>query len=265
MLERDMGWISLFVENGQEAVDLFIQAFKIAEHRDVLLPINVNMDGFQLTHVVEPILFPTQAQVNKFLPSYKPAATIHPDNPLTMGTLGLPEIFTEACKARDEAIINSRKVILQVWKEWEKMFGRKYEPIETYKTNGADVLLMTMGSMGETAEVAVNALRSKGIKVGLLKLRLWRPFPYDELKKAVRGARTLIVTDRAISYGGPGGPVCSEVRSALYAEENQLDIINYIIGLGGRDMKVEDFVNMVKSAMKPDKSRPLYEIYGVRE
>lgn len=265
MVERDMGWISLFVENGQEAVDLFIQAFKIAEHRDVLLPINVNMDGFQLTHVVEPIEFPTQAQVNKFLPPYKPAATIHPDNPLTMGTLGLPEIFTEACKARDEAIINSRKVILQVWKEWEKMFGRKYEPIETYKTNGADVLLMTMGSMGETAEVAVNELRSEGIKAGLLKLRLWRPFPYDELKKAVRGARILIVTDRAISYGGPGGPVCSEARSALYAEEKHPDIINYIIGLGGRDVKVEDFVTMVKSAIKQDKSRSIYEIYGVRE
>jgi pyruvate ferredoxin oxidoreductase alpha subunit len=265
MLQRDMGWISLFVDNGQEAVDLFIQAFKIAEHRDVLLPINVNMDGFQLTHVVEPIDFPTQSQVDKFLPPYKPAASVHPDKPLTMGTLGLPEIYTEACKARDEALVNSKKVIFQVWKEWEKMFGRKYEPVESYKTAGADVLLLTMGSMGETAEVAIDALRSEGVKAGLLKLRMWRPFPYDELKKAVKGAKTLVVTDRAISYGGPGGPACSEVRAALYGEEKHPDILNYIIGLGGRDVKVEDFINMVKLSLKPVKSRPTYEIYGVRE
>lgn len=264
MLQRDAGWISIFAQNGQEAVDMYIQAFKIAEHPDVMLPINVNMDGFQLTHMVEPIVFPTQAQVNKFLPPFKPNATIHPDRPLSMGTLGLPEIYTEAVKARDVALVNSKKVILQVWKEWEKQFGRKYEPIEEFKTDGADVLLMTMGSMGETAEVAVARMREKGIKAGLLKLKLWRPFPFDDVRDAVKGAKTLIVTDRALSYGGPGGPLASEVRSALYEEAKKPEIFNYIIGLGGRDVRVEDFVQMIDNAMKKKTEQP-YDIYGVRE
>ncbi len=264
MLQRDAGWISIFAQNGQEAVDMYIQAFKIAEHPDVMLPINVNMDGFQLTHMVEPIVFPTQAQVNKFLPPFKPDATIHPDRPLSMGTLGLPEIYTEAVKARDVALVNSKKVILQVWKEWEKQFGRKYEPIEEFKTDGADVLLMTMGSMGETAEVAVDRVREKGIKAGLLKLKLWRPFPFDEVRDAAKGAKTLIVTDRALSYGGPGGPLASEVRSALYEEAKKPEIFNYIIGLGGRDVRVEDFVQMIDNAMKKKTEQP-YDIYGVRE
>lgn len=264
MLQRDAGWISIFAQNGQEAVDMYIQAFKIAEHPDVMLPINVNMDGFQLTHMVEPIVFPTQAQVNKFLPPFKPNATIHPDRPLSMGTLGLPEIYTEAVKARDVALVNSKKVILQIWKEWEKQFGRKYEPIEEFKADGADVLLMTMGSMGETAEVAVARMREKGIKAGLLKLKLWRPFPFDDVRDAVKGAKTLIVTDRALSYGGPGGPLASEVRSALYEEAKKPEIFNYIIGLGGRDVRVEDFVQMIDNAMKKKTEQP-YDIYGVRE
>jgi pyruvate ferredoxin oxidoreductase alpha subunit len=267
MPQRDTGWITLFAENGQEVVDMTIQAFKIAEHRDVMLPVNVNMDGFQLTHMVEPIEMPDQEEVDKFLPAYKPYATVHPDNPVSMGTLALPEIFMEAMKAKDEAIVKSKKVILQIWKEWEKQFGRKYEPIESYKTKDANVLLLTMGSMGETAEIAVDELRKKGTKVGLLKLKLWRPFPFDELKKAVKSAKILIVTDRAVSFGGPGGPVCGEIRSALFDEPNRPAVVNYIIGLGGRDVTVEGFIEMVhKAAAGADKkkTREAYEFYGVR-
>ena len=265
MLQRDSGWISIFAENGQEAVDMFIQAFKIAEHPDVLLPINVNMDGFQLTHMVEPIVFPTQTQVDQFLPSYRPFATIHPDKPLSMGTLALPEIYTEAGKARDVAIVNSKKVILRVWKEWGKQFGRKYEPVKSYKTAGAETLLLTMGSMGETAEEAIDALRKKGVKVGHLNMKLWRPFPFEELSKAVKGCKLLIVTDRALSYGGPGGPLCSEVRAALYDDPSRPEIVNYIIGLGGRDMRVEDFMKIIETAPKAKKSGGAYQLYGVRE
>ncbi len=265
MLQRDSGWISIFAENGQEAVDMFIQAFKIAEHPDVLLPINVNMDGFQLTHMVEPIVFPTQTQVDQFLPSYRPFATIHPDKPLSMGTLALPEIYMEAVKARDVAIVNSKKVILRVWKEWGKQFGRKYEPVKSYKTAGAETLLLTMGSMGETAEEAIDALRKKGVKVGHLNMKLWRPFPFEELSKAVKGCKLLIVTDRALSYGGPGGPLCSEVRAALYDDPSRPEIVNYIIGLGGRDMRVEDFMKIIETAPKAKKSGGAYQLYGVRE
>lgn len=266
MPQRDTGWITLFAENGQEVVDMTIQAFKIAEHPDVMLPVNVNMDGFQLTHMVEPIEMPDQEEVDKFLPAYQPYAAVHPDNPVSMGTLALPEIFMEAIKAKDEAIIKSKEVILQIWKEWEKQFGRKYEPIEFYKTKDADILLFTMGSMGETAEIAVDELRKKGTKVGLLKLKLWRPFPFDELKKAVKGAKVLIVTDRAVSFGGPGGPVCGEIRSALFDEPNRPAVVNYIIGLGGRDVTVEDFMEMIHKAAGANKKKPkeAYEFYGVR-
>jgi pyruvate ferredoxin oxidoreductase alpha subunit len=261
---RDTGWITLFAENGQDAVDMVIQAYKIAEDREVMLPVNVTMDGFQLTHVVEPINIPDQEEVDRFLPPYTPYATLHPDKPVSMGTLGMPEIFPESQKAKDVALVNSIKVIKRVWNEWEKQFGRKYEPVQTYRTEDADVALLTMGSMGETAEVAVDELRKQGVKAGLVKLKLWRPFPFEDLRKAVRGIRVLAVTDRAVSFGGPGGPVFSEVRSALYDEAVRPTIVNYIIGLGGRDVQVADFINMVKKAAEGKRAEP-YEFYGVRE
>jgi len=266
MPQRDCGWIALFVENGQEAVDLTIQSFKIAEHPDIMLPCCVNIDGFQLTHMVEPIEFPDQKLVNKFLPPRKPYATLHPDKPVSMGTFAMSDIFPEAMKAKDEALKSSKKTILKIWDEWEKLFGRRYRPVETYRADDADILLMTMGSMGETAEIAVDELREKGVSVGLIKLRLWRPFPFEEFKAAVRKAKTLIVTDRAVSFGGPGGPVSTEVRSALYDENERPAIYSYIIGLGGRDVAVTDFVTIVEEAAQAGEKRTVkdYEFYGVR-
>ncbi|MCX5906554.1 MAG: pyruvate ferredoxin oxidoreductase [Deltaproteobacteria bacterium] len=266
MTMRDLGWLSIFAANGQEAVDMMIQAFKIAEDLDVQLPINVNLDGFQLTHMVEALFLPDQKEVDQFLPRRKPYAALHPDHPVTMGALAMPDIFTEFTKDRDEALINSKKVILRVWKEWEKQFGRKYEPIEAYKTKGAEVVMLTMGSMGETAEIAVDELRKGGIPVGLLKLKLWRPFPMDELKKAVKGCKVLAVMDRAASLGAPGGPLGLEVRSVLYDEAERPAIVNTLIGLGGRDMAVNDFKQIFTNAAKASKqkSKAAYEFYGVR-
>ncbi|MBN2438875.1 MAG: pyruvate ferredoxin oxidoreductase [Deltaproteobacteria bacterium] len=260
---RDTGWITFFAQNGQEAVDMTIQAFKVAEDRRVMLPVNMNMDGFQLTHMVEPIIMPDQEEVDRFLPEYVPYATLHPDKIVSMGTLGMPEIFAEAQKSKDTALVNSIKVVKEVWKEWEKLFGRKYEPIQSYRTEDAEIALVTMGSMGETAEIAVDELRKQGVKAGLLKIKLWRPFPHDDLKKAVQGIKVLAVTDRAVSFGGPGGPVCSEIRSSLYAVPKRPKIVNYIIGLGGRDVHVENFMDMVRRAAK-GKLSERYEIYGVR-
>jgi pyruvate ferredoxin oxidoreductase alpha subunit len=260
---RDTGWITFFAQNGQEAVDMTIQAFKVAEDRRVLLPVNMNMDGFQLTHMVEPIIMPDQEEVDRFLPAYVPYATLHPDNIVSMGTLGMPEIFAEAQKSKNVALVNSIKVIREVWKQWEAQFGRKYEPIQSYRTEDAEIALVTMGSMGETAEIAVDELRKQGVKAGLLKIRLWRPFPHDDLKKAVQGIKVLAVTDRAVSFGGPGGPVFSEIRSALYDVPKRPKIVNYIIGLGGRDVHVENFMDMVQRAAK-GKPSERYEIYGVR-
>lgn len=266
MPQRDAGWIVFFADNGQEVVDMTIQSFKIAEDDDVMLPVCLNMDGFQLTHTVELIEFPDQKKVDKFLPVRKPFATLHPDKPISMGTLGMPEIFTEAMKAKEEALKNSKKTILKVWDEWEKMFGRRYNPVETYLAEDAEVLLLTMGSMGETAEIAIDELRKKGMSVGLVKLRLWRPFPFEELKAAVKKAKMLIVTDRAVSFGGSGGPVHIEIKSALYHEKERPLIYNPIIGLGGRDVAVTDFVKIVEDAAKAGEKGTIkdYEFYGVR-
>lgn len=265
MPQRDCGWISLFVENGQEALDLQVQAFKIAEHKDVNLPVCINIDGFQLTHMVEPLEFPEQELVDKFLPPRIPYATLHPDLPLTMGAFAMADYFTEILKAKDEALKNSKKVILDVWDEWAEMFGRRYKPVETYKAEDAEILILTMGSMGETAEMAIDELRAKGVSVGLVKLRMWRPFPFEEIQEALKKAKKVLVTDRAVSFGGPGGPVCSEIKGALYQEAKKPAIYNYIIGLGGRDVRVIDFVNMIENVARDDIKAGAYEFWGVRE
>lgn len=267
MPQRDSGWISIFVENGQEAVDMSIIAFKIAEHRDVMLPVNFNIDGFQLTHMVEPFEMPSQEEVNQFLPPFVPHATLHPAKPVTMGAFAMSDYFAEIMKAKDEAIKNSKKVIVDIFNEWGRKFGRHYNLVETYKSEDADVIMLTMGSMGETATMAIDTLRDKGVKAGLVKLRLWRPFPFEELKAAVRNAKKLIVTDRACSFGGPGGPVFSEIKSAMYAEAQRPLMYNFIYGLGGRDVPVDDFVGMFEKVLGDTANHlaDTYEFWGVRE
>jgi pyruvate ferredoxin oxidoreductase alpha subunit len=196
-----------------------------------------------------------------------PHATLHPAKPITMGAFAMSDYFTEIMKAKDEAVKNSKKVILDVWNEWGKLFGRSYKPVETYKADDADILMLTMGSMGETAQMAVDELRDHGIKAGLVKLRLWRPFPFAEIKAAVKNAKKLIVTDRAVSFGGPGGPVFSEIKSALYADTQRLAIYNYIIGLGGRDVAVNEFTGMFEKVLADtgNVAADTYEFWGVRE
>ncbi|HNQ66640.1 MAG TPA: transketolase C-terminal domain-containing protein [Smithella sp.] len=267
MPQRDSGWISLFVENGQEAIDMSIIAFKIAEHKDVMLPVNVNIDGFQLTHMVEPFEMPSKEEVDRFLPPFVPHATLHPAKPVTMGAFAMSDYFTEIMKAKDEALKNSKKVIANVLDEWGKMFGRNYKLVETYKSEDAEVIMLTMGSMGETAQMAIDDLRAKGVKAGLVKLRLWRPFPFEEIKAAIKNAKKLIVTDRAISFGGPGGPVFSEIKSAMYAATQRPLIYNYIYGLGGRDVTVGDFIGMFEKVLADTEHKAVdtYEFWGVRE
>jgi pyruvate ferredoxin oxidoreductase alpha subunit len=217
--------------------------------------------------MVEPLEFPDQELVDKFLPPRVPYATLHPSRPVTMGAFAMSDYFTEMQKAKNEALINSKKVILEVWAEWAKTFGRAYKPVETYKADDAEILMLTMGSMGETAEMAIDELRAKGVAAGLIKLRLWRPFPFEEIKAALKNAKKLIVTDRAVSFGGPGGPVFSEIKSAFYSEAHRPAIYNYIIGLGGRDVTVKDFIGMVEKVVpySAEKIVDTYEFWGVRE
>ena len=264
---RDCGWIQLFTENGQEVYDHVFIAYRLGEDRNVLLPVIVNMDGFILSHVIEPIELIEQEKIDQFLPPYQPLHRLHPDRPVTMGAFALPSIFAETKKAQEVAIWSSMPKILETWKAFGDMTGRYYNPVETYKAADAETLLLTMGSFGETASVAVDMMRKEGRSVGLVKIRLWRPFPFDEFKKAALHAKQLVVIDRAVSVGGPGGPVASELRSALYGSDHRPFVYNFVAGISGRDVAPSDFIKMVDKAEIEieEGNREGYEIYGVRE
>ncbi len=266
MAVRDTGWIQIFVENGQEAVDNVICAFRIGEDPKVLLPVMVHLDGFYLSHVIEPVLFPEQSLVDKFLPPYKHPMPLHPDKPVTMGAFGPPIIYAETKKAQEVNLRASKEVVLQCWAEFGKTFKRHYSPIESYRTEGAKVLLLTMGSFSETAMTAIDRMREKGKEVGLVRIRLWRPFPFEEFRQAVSNAETIVVVDRALSFGGPVGPVCSEVRSALYDEKQKPKVISFVAGLGGRDITPAGFEEIVNRGMEIAQkgSDKEFEIFGVR-
>ena len=262
---RDCGWIQFFVENGQEVYDHVFAAYRLAEDRNVLFPVIINMDGFILSHVIEPIEMIEQEKIDQFLPPYQPLHRLHPDHPVTMGAFALPSIFAETKKAQEEALRSSIPKILETWKAFGDMTGRYYHPVESYKTEDADTLLVTMGSCGETASVAVDKMREEGRSVGLVKIRLWRPFPFDDLKKAVLHAKQLVVIDRAISVGACG-PVASEVKAALYGNDQRPSVYNFVAGISGRDVTPSDFVKMVDKAEIEieEGNKEGFEIYGVR-
>ena len=267
MAVRDTGWIQIFVENGQEAIDNVLCAFRIAEDRRVLLPVMVHLDGFHLSHMIEPTLLPNRDEVDKFLPKNDYPLPLRPDKPVTMGGFAPPIIYTEAKEAQEVNLRAAKEVILQCWNEFGNRFQRYYSPVECYRCEDADVLLLTMGSFSETAMVAIDRMRKKGRNVGLLRLRLWRPFPFDEIRQAAKDADVLIVLDRALSFGGPGGPVCSEIRSALYSEEKKPKVIGFVGGLGGRDITVDGFEEIVNRGIEISQkgSKKEFEIFGVRE
>jgi pyruvate ferredoxin oxidoreductase alpha subunit len=267
MAVRDTGWIQLFVENGQETVDNVLCAFRIGEDPRVLLPVMVHLDGFYLSHMIEPVLFPEQSQVAKFLPPFKYPLPLHPDKPVTMGAFAMPFIYSEAKKAQEVNLEAAKGVILECWEEFGKLFGRNYSPVERYCSDDAKVLLLTLGSFSETAMTAVDKMRAEGRSVGLVRLRLWRPFPFAELRQAVKNAEFLIVLDRAISFGGPGGPVCSEVKAALYGEAKKPKVIGFVGGLGGRDITPAEFEEIVNRGIEISQkgSDKEFEIFGVRE
>jgi len=267
MSVRDTGWIQIITENGQQAFDNTIVAFRISEDRRVLLPSMAHLDGFNLTHVIEPIDYPDQAEVDAFLPRNNFPLPLNPDRPVAMGDFAPPAIFMETKWAQEKAIQDSKKVIIEAWDEFGRRFGRKYSPVEKYHSDGAKVLILTMGSSGETASVAIDELRKEGMNVGQIRLRLWRPFPFEELREAVKDADVLIVMDRAISFGGPGGPVASEVKAALYNQKKRPAVVPFVISLGGRDTTVTGFKNIVKKGIEIAEkgSANEYEIYGVRE
>ncbi len=266
MGSRDCGWIQLYGENAQEVFDFTLQAFKIAEDERVLLPVAVNFDGFYVTHVIESLIALDQEEVNRFLPPKRiPKYALHPDNPTTWGPIGLPDIQTELKYQLEKALQNSKTVIKEVWKEYGDLFGRYYDVIEPYRVEDAEVAILMMGGHCGTARIAVDKLREKGRRVGLIKLRLFRPFPVEELIEATKNLKALAVVDKAFSPGGFGGPIFNEIRSVFYDLDVKPKIFGFIAGLGGRDIRVDEFMSLAEKVLKGEKIEKNFVFLQVRE
>ena len=266
MSVRDTGWIQVFCQNSQEAFDMTLWAFRVGEDAGVLLPVMVHFDGFHLTHVTEPVILPEQEEVDKFLPKFHYPFALDPDKPMTLGAYAPPDIYSEAKIAQEVALRKSKDVVIKGFEEFKNIFGRCYHAVEPYGMREAKTLLLTMGSFSETAKVVIDERTNKGESIGLINLRLWRPFPFKELRQAVKGAETLIVFDRCISFGGPGGPVHSEIKSALYDMPRRPKVVSFVGGLGGRDMSMKDFEYVIDRGREiaENGSNELYETVGIR-
>ena len=265
--ERDSGWLQFYAENNQNALDLMLMAFKISEDRRVLLPSMVGLDAFVLTHTMEGVDVPLQEEVDEFLPPYKPVYTLDVKNPMTFGSFGTPAHYMEFKYQQWEAMEKAQKVIDEVFSEFYEKFGRKYEKVSEYRTDDADIIILTMGSMSGTARAAVDSMREKGIKVGAAKLTVFRPFPFREIKMLARKAKVLAVADRNISFGF-GGAVFAEIAGALINEKEKPMLIDFIIGLGGRDITQEDFYKIAeisKDAIEKGKVEKMVHWINLKE
>jgi pyruvate ferredoxin oxidoreductase alpha subunit len=264
---RDCGWIQLFSENAQEAYDNTIMCYRIAEHKDVRLPIAVNMDGFIISHSIESMQFIPDAEVKKFVgeyPAIDPLLDI--DNPKSIGALVLPDYYMEHKRAQHEAMLNVKKVIQDVSAEFAGLFGRKYDLFESYRLEDAEVVIVALNSAAGTIKDEVDRYREKGVKAGLLKPRVFRPFPYEEVGAALKNAKAVCVMDRADSYGGYG-PLFMEIASAVFPHRQGPLLFNKIYGLGGRDLMpldVDQVIDETIEVAKTGKVKMVKEYITVR-
>jgi len=266
---RDSGWIQIYSETNQEAYDNFIQAVRIGEHPDVMLPVMDCFDGFITSHKVENIQLMEDDEVKAFVGKYNPPYHLmDKENPMSMGPLSLPMYYFESKRQQAEVMKNATKVILEIAKEFEAVTGRKYGLFEEYKMKDAEVAIVIINSTAGTAKEVVDKLRKKGVKAGLLKIRVYRPFPVKQIAKALSKCKAVAVMDRADSLNGAGGPLFTDVTSAMYGRADGVKMINYIYGLGGRDVKVDDIEVVYKELQRIAKTGKVKEVYnylGVRE
>ncbi|MCX6707882.1 MAG: pyruvate synthase subunit PorA [Candidatus Woesearchaeota archaeon] len=247
--ERDSGWIQLYVESSQEAFDTIIQAYKIAENKNVLLPVMVCLDGFTLSHVWEPVEIAKQSKVNSFLPKYNPIhAFLDPKKPITQGPVSYPDTYMHFKKMQHDAMKESIDIIKKVNSEFRGKFKRGYGDglIELYRMNDADYALIGMGTLCSTARVVIDNLRKEGIKAGMIKVKTYRPFPSEAISKAAKGLKGIAVIDRDISTGYEGA-LYSDTRSALCDGKSEVGTISgFITGLGGRDITPQHIEKALK-------------------
>ncbi len=264
---RDTGWIQIYSENAQEVYDNTIQAFRIGEHKDVLLPVMSCLDGFILSHTMESVEVIGREAVQGFVGEYDPAfSLLDTQSPISIGPLHLTDYYFECKRQEVEAMENARQVILDVGKEFGELTGRGYGFFEEYRLDDADVAIVALGSTCGTAKAAADQARDKGIKAGVLKLRVFRPFPGDEIAEVISRMGAVAVMDRAVSFGLKGGPLFNEVRS--FANGGCPNLINYVYGLGGRDInatEIESIFHELEKIKDTGQTGELYRYIGLRE
>ena len=248
---RDAGWIMLFSENNQEAYDNLLMANRIAEHKDVLLPLMVCQDGFITSHAIENIMLEEDSEVKRFVGTYKPEHyLLNKAEPIAVGPLDLQSYLFEHKAQQGEAMKKAKDVILEVSKEFEAWTGRHYGLFEEYKLDDAEIAIVCMNSTAGTAKETINKLREQGVKAGLLKLRVFRPFPGEEIAKALSHCKAVAVLDKSDSLNAAGGALFEDVTSGMFVNKVNVPTINYIYGIGGRDTKVDDIESVYKDLME---------------
>lgn len=265
---RDSGWIQIYSENSQEAYDNLIQAMRVSEHTEIQLPVMVCMDGFIISHGMEVIEMEDDDTVRKFIGEHKANySLLDVKNPITMGPLDLQDFYFEHKKQQAEAMKNSAAVIRDVAKEWEKLTGRGYDMIEEYRMEDAEIAIVVIGSAAGTAKVVIDGLREKGVKAGLVKIRVFRPFPKEEIAKALANTKAVAIMDRAESFADFGGPLFRDIRASLYDHDVRPKMISYVYGLGGRDVMPEDIASVYADLERLAKGEqlPMLNHLGVRE
>lgn len=265
---RDSGWIMLFSENNQEAYDNLIMAHRIAEHKDVLLPLMVCQDGFITSHSIENIELIEDDKVKNFVGTYKPQEYLLNDKkPVAIGPLDVQSYLFEHKLQQADAMRNAKKVILEVAEDFEKLTGRKYSFFEKYKLDDAEIAIVCMNSTAGTTKFVVDKLRNQGIKAGLLKLRVFRPFPAEEISKALSHLKAVAILDKADSLNSAGGALYTDITSAMYVNKFNVPMVNYIYGLGGRDTKIDEIENVYNDLQKIVETNDIgnpYRYFGVR-
>ena len=259
--QRDTGWIQFYCSSNQEIFDTVIQAFKLGEHEKISLPVMVSYNAFILSHTSMPVYIPDQKDVDDFLPRRKPTWKLDVNNPITFGNIILPAEYEKVRKDMQNAQEYAKKLIVEISDDWEKRFGRSHgDLLEMYKCDDAEYILIAMGAIGAESKVAIDKLQKDGYKVGLARLRVFRPFPQEEILRLGENA-DLIVIDRNVSVG-MGGAVFNEVKASLYGKSNA-KVYGYIAGLGGKDVTYLDIEKMCKKVV--DGKAKHVEWYGLEE
>ena len=266
---RDSGWIQIYAESNQEAYDNFLQAFPIAEHKDVRLPVMICQDGFITSHGVENILLEEDDKVKAFVGEYEPEHyLLNAKEPMAVGPYAVSNYYMETKRAQRQAMINAKKVIMETAEKFEAMTGRKYGFFESYRMEDAEYAIVIIGSAAGTCKAAIEKIReTTGKKVGMVKIRVFRPFPEEELAEALKGMKAIAVLDRSEMFSATSGPLGAEVRAALFSAKSQAELVNYFYGLGGRDITVEDFKEVyekLETIAQTHRITDMYSYIGLR-